>query len=65
MVSFWLWEVKYMDKAVELVTCCSHPMSGPGQIEMRLIFRASGFDGALNPEADGAGTAAQGKVAYG
>jgi hypothetical protein len=50
VAGFWLWEVKDMAEAVEWVTRCPNPMPGPSEIEIRPIYEAADFGGALTPE---------------
>jgi hypothetical protein len=50
VAGFWLWEVKDMAEAVEWVKRCPNPMPGPSEIEIRPVFEAADFGGALTPE---------------
>ncbi len=50
VAGFWLWEVKDMAEAVEWVKRCPNPMLGPSEIEIRPVFEAADFGGALTPE---------------
>ena len=50
VAGFWLWEVEHLAEAVAWVKRCPHPMSGPGEIEIRPLFEAADFGDALTPE---------------
>ena len=50
VAGFWLWEVEDMDEAVEWVRRCPNPMPGPGEIEIRPVFKISDFGDAMTPE---------------
>ena len=49
VAGFWLWEGKDMAEAVEWVKRCPNPMLGPSEIEIRPLFEAADFGGALTP----------------
>jgi hypothetical protein len=49
VAGFWIWKVKDMAEAVEWVKRCPNPMPGPSEIEIRRIFEAEDFAGALTP----------------
>ena len=50
VAGFWLWQVKYMEEAVEWVKRCPNPMPGPSEIEIRPVFEAEDFGEAFTPE---------------
>ena len=50
IAGFWLWQVKSMDEALEWVKRCPNPSNTDSEIEVRQIFEAEDFGGALTPE---------------
>ena len=50
VASYWLWEVKDMNEAVEWIKRCPNPMPGPSEIEIRPIYEAADFGDAMTPE---------------
>ncbi len=51
VAGFWLWQVKSMEEAVEWVRRCPDPMPGEeSDVEIRPVFEADDFGGALTPE---------------
>lgn len=50
VAGFWIWEVKDMDHAVEWAKLCPNPMPGPSELEIRRIFTAEDFGGAVSDE---------------
>ena len=50
VAGFWVWEVKSMADAVELVKRCPNPMPGPSEIEIRQVFELADFGAAVSPE---------------
>ena len=43
VAGFWLWQVRSMEEAVELVKRCPNPMPGNSEIEIRTIFEMNDF----------------------
>src|SRR5215204_5388066 len=50
IASFWIWQVKSMDEAVEWVKRCPNPMMSESDIEIRPVFEAEEFGEAMTPE---------------
>ena len=51
IAGFWLWRVKSKEEAIEWVKRCPNPMPGTeSEIEIRQVFEAEDFGGALTPE---------------
>jgi hypothetical protein len=50
VAGFWLWQVKSMEEAVELVTRCPNPMEGDSEIEIRPLYEAADFGAEFTPE---------------
>ena len=50
VAGFWVWQVKDMDQAIELVKRCPNPMPGPSTIEIRPLFELADFGDAPSPE---------------
>ena len=49
IAGFWLWKVKDMAHAVELVKCCANPMPAYSDIEIRPVFEAADFGEVFTP----------------
>lgn len=47
---FWLWQVRSLDEAIEWAKRCPNPMSGPSELEIRVIFEAEDFGTEFTPE---------------
>jgi hypothetical protein len=50
IASFWLWQVKSMEEAIEWVKRCPNPHNKDFEIEIRQVFEACDFGPALTPE---------------
>jgi hypothetical protein len=50
IASFWTWQVKSMDEAVEWVKRCPNPMMSESEIEIRPVFDSEEFGAELTPE---------------
>ena len=51
VAGFWIWQVKWMEDAVEWVRRCPDPMPGEeAEIEIRPIFEAEDFGEEFTPE---------------
>lgn len=50
VAGFWLWQVKSMEEAVELVKRCPNPMEGDSEIEIRPLYEAADFGDEFTPE---------------
>ena len=50
VAGFWIFQVKSLEEAVELVKRCPNPMESSSEIEIRQIFEADDFGDALTPE---------------
>ena len=50
IASFWIWQVKSMDEAVEWVKRCPNPLMSESDIEIRPVFEAEEFGEAMTPE---------------
>jgi hypothetical protein len=50
IASFWLWEVKSLDEAIEWVKRCPNPHPGESEIEIRQVFEAADFGAEFTPE---------------
>ena len=50
VAGYWLWQVKWMDEAIEWVKRCPNPMEGESEIEIRSVFEADDFGENLTPE---------------
>ncbi|MCP1727042.1 hypothetical protein J2T60_001007 [Natronospira proteinivora] len=51
IADFWLWEVNFLDEAINWLKRCPHPMPGSdAEIEIRPVFEAEGFGEAMMPE---------------
>lgn len=50
VAGFWLWQVHDMDEAMDWAMRCPNPMPGPNEIEIRPLYEAADFGGALTPE---------------
>src|SRR6267378_8597970 len=53
IAGFWLWQVKSMDEAIEWVKRCPNPHNAEAEVEIRQVFEACEFGGALTPELKG------------
>lgn len=52
IAGFWLWQVRSLDEAIEWVRRCPRPFAGAGDgvIEIRPVFEAEDFGGAMTPQ---------------
>ena len=50
VAGYWLWQVKDMDEAVEWVKRAPNPMPGPSVVEVRPVYEAEDFEGAMSEE---------------
>jgi hypothetical protein len=50
IASFWLWQVRSMDEAVEWVKRCPNPLMSDSEIEIRQVYEAEDFGEAMTPE---------------
>jgi hypothetical protein len=50
VAGYWLWQVRSMDEAIELVKRCPNPMPGESEIEIRQVFEAEDFGDEFTPE---------------
>lgn len=50
VAGYWLWQVKDMDEAVEWAKRAPNPMPGPSQLEIRPVYEAEDFEGAMSEE---------------
>jgi len=50
IASFWFWQVKSLEEAVEWVKRCPCPFEGESEIEIRQVFEAEDFGPELTPE---------------
>ena len=50
VAGYWLWQVKSMDEAIELVKRCPNPMNTDSEIEIRQVFEADDFGPEFTPE---------------
>lgn len=50
VAGYWLWQVKDMDEAVEWLKRAPNPMPGPSVIEIRPVYEAEDFEGAMSEE---------------
>jgi hypothetical protein len=50
LAGFWLWQVKSMDEAIELVKRVPNPADVETEIEIRPVFEAEDFGDELTPE---------------
>jgi len=50
IASFWLWQVKSMDEAVEWVKRCPNPMMSDSEIEIRPVYESEELGEAMTPE---------------
>src|ERR1700736_3070213 len=51
IAGFWLWQVKSMDEAIELVKRIPNPTGDQGEVEIRQVFEADDFGANLTPDA--------------
>ena len=47
---YWLWQVKDMEEAVEWLKRAPNPMPGPSVAEVRPVYEAEDFEGAMSEE---------------
>jgi hypothetical protein len=50
LAGYWLWQVKSMDEAIELVKRVPNPDDVEAEIEIRPVFEADDFGDELTPE---------------
>jgi len=50
LAGFWLWQVKSMDEAIELVKRVPNPEGVHSEIEIRPVFEADDFGDELTPD---------------
>ena len=50
VAGYWLWQVKDMDEAIEWVKRAPNPMPGPSVVEIRPVYEAEDFEGAMSEE---------------
>ena len=50
VAGFWIWQCASMQEAIDWVKRCPNPMPGESEIEIRRIYEAEDFGGALTPE---------------
>ena len=50
VAGYWLWQVRDMDEAVEWVKRAPNPMPGPSVVELRPVYEAEDFEGAMSEE---------------
>ena len=50
VAGYWLWQVSDMDEAVEWVKRAPNPMPGPSVVEIRPVYEAEDFEGAMSEE---------------
>src|SRR5262249_48545246 len=50
VAGFWLWQVEFMEEALEWVKRCPNPMEDDSDIEIRPVFEAEDFGAEFTPE---------------
>ena len=50
VAGYWLWQVRDMDEAVAWVKRAPNPMPGPSVVEIRPVYEAEDFEGAMSEE---------------
>lgn len=50
VAGYWLWQVSDMDEAVAWVKRAPNPMPGPSVVEIRPVYEAEDFEGAMSEE---------------
>jgi hypothetical protein len=50
VAGYWLWKVKSMEEAIELVKRCPNPTGAESVIEIRPVFEAEDFGAEFTPE---------------
>lgn len=50
VAGYWLWQVKDMDEAIAWVKRAPNPMPGPSVVEVRPVYEAEDFQGAMSEE---------------
>lgn len=50
IASFWLWQVRSMEEAIEWVKRCPNPTGAESEIEIRQVFEADDFGAEFTPE---------------
>ena len=50
VAGYWLWQVKDMDEAIAWVKRAPNPMPGPSVVEVRPVYEAEDFEGAMSEE---------------
>src|SRR5947207_7586995 len=51
IASYWLWQVKSMEEAVEWLKRCPNPMPGESEVEIRPVYEMADFGENFTPEA--------------
>ncbi len=50
IAGYWMWQVKSMQEAIDLVKRCPNPMNEESDIEIRQVFEVEDFGEAYTPE---------------